>query len=152
MFCWKHWALSFVASKSHYMNVIRQNKNILMNFWKINMVKSISFSQLKSILKMLTISIARVRIQIMMFPWLFWVSLYGLPDLRVQILNIWKMRNLSIWLVDSFSTWPMKSAFSAINGFDWVLISCVVCIIQIFRICTLKSSNPYARMLDIGTA
>ena len=69
--------------------------------------------------------------------------LYGLPDLRVQILNIWKMRNLSIWLVDLFSTWPMKSAYSTINGFDWVLISCVVYIIQIFRICTLRSGDLY---------
>jgi hypothetical protein len=53
------------------------------------------------------------------------------------------MRNLSIWLVDPFSTWPMNSAYSAIKSFDWVLISCVVCIIQIFRICTLRSGNPY---------
>ena len=68
---------------------------------------------------------------------------YGSPDLRVQILNIWKMRNLSIWLVDPFLIWPMKSAYSAIRGFDWVLISCVVCIIQIFRICTLRAGNPY---------
>ena len=36
----------------------------------------------------------------------------------------------------------MKSAYSAIKGFDWVLISCVVCIIQIFRICTLRAGNP----------
>jgi hypothetical protein len=26
-----------------------------------------------------------------------------------------------------------------------VLISCVVCIIQIFRICTLRSGNPYLK-------
>jgi hypothetical protein len=53
------------------------------------------------------------------------------------------MRNLSIWLVDPFLIWPMKSAYSAIKGFDWVLIYCVVCIIQIFRICTLRVGNPY---------
>ena len=69
--------------------------------------------------------------------------LYGSPALRVQILNIWKMRNLSIWLVDPFLILPMKSAYSAIKGFDWVLISCVVCIIQIFMICTLRAGNPY---------
>jgi hypothetical protein len=68
---------------------------------------------------------------------------YGSPALRVQILNIWKMRNLSIWLVDFFLIWPTKSAYSAIKGFDWVLISCVVCIIHIFRICTLRAGHPY---------
>jgi hypothetical protein len=31
-------------------------------------------------------------------------------------------------LVDFISTLPMKSAYNAIKGFDWVLISCVVCI------------------------
>jgi hypothetical protein len=56
------------------------------------------------------------------------------------------MRNLRIWLVDPFSTWPMKSAYSAIKGFDWMLISCFVCIIQIFRICTLRSGNPYSKL------
>ena len=40
--------------------------------------------------------------------------------------------------------WPMKSAYSAIQGFDWVLISCVVRIIQIFRLCTLRVGNPYS--------
>ena len=42
---------------------------------------------------------------------------YGSLALRVQILNIWKMRNL-IWLVDLFLIWPMKSAYSAIKGLD----------------------------------
>ena len=77
-------------------------------------------------------------------PKIFKVLLNGLPDLRVQILTIWKMRNLSIWLVDPFLIWPIKSAYSSINGFDSVLISCVVCIIQIFRICTLRAGNPYS--------
>jgi hypothetical protein len=53
------------------------------------------------------------------------------------------MRNLSIWLVDSFLIWPMKSAYSYFNGFDWVLISCVVWIIQIVRIYTLRAVDPY---------
>jgi hypothetical protein len=39
----------------------------------------------------------------------------------------------------------MKSAYSATKGFDWVLISCVVCIIQIFTICTLRAGDPYMR-------
>jgi hypothetical protein len=45
--------------------------------------------------------------------------------------------------------WPMKSASSAINGFDWVLISCIVCIIHIERICTLRVGNPYIWTCEI---
>ena len=37
--------------------------------------------------------------------------------LRGQIPNIWKMRNLSIWLLDPFQIWPMNSVYSAIKGF-----------------------------------
>jgi hypothetical protein len=47
--------------------------------------------------------------------------------------------------------WPMKSAYSAIQGFDWVLISCVVCIIQIFRIRTLRQGWPSEQILLIGS-
>jgi hypothetical protein len=36
----------------------------------------------------------------------------------------------------------MKSAYSAIHDFDWVLISFVVCIIQIVTLCTLRVGNP----------
>ena len=68
----------------------------------------------------------------------------GLPTrIKGQILNIWKMRNMSIWLVDPFQIGPIKSAYSAIYGFDWVLVSRVVCIIQIFTICLLSVCNPY---------
>ena len=63
---------------------------------------------------------------------------YRPSNSEAQILNIWKMLNLSIWLVNPFLIWPMKSAYSEIQGFDWVLISCVVCLIQIFRLCTLR--------------
>ena len=75
--------------------------------------------------------------------WYYILSLYGLPTLRRQILRIWKMRNLSIWLIDSFQIWPMKSAFSTIQGFDWVLVFRVVCIIQTVRICPLRVCYPY---------
>jgi hypothetical protein len=37
----------------------------------------------------------------------------------------------------------MKSAYFYFHGFDWVLISCVVCIIQIVRIYTLRAVDPY---------
>jgi hypothetical protein len=37
----------------------------------------------------------------------------------------------------------MKSAHSAIQGFDWVPVSRVVCIIQIVTICQLRAPNPY---------
>ena len=37
---------------------------------------------------------------------------------------------------------PMKSAYSAIQGFDWV-VSRVVRILQIVTICQLKAFNPY---------
>jgi hypothetical protein len=53
------------------------------------------------------------------------------------------MRNPSIGLVDLFQIRPMKSAYSAIHGFDWVLVSRVVCFIQIFSICPLRVCNPY---------
>jgi hypothetical protein len=76
---------------------------------------------------------------------LYIFSKYGLRTLRGHILNIWKMRNLNIWLVDPFQIWSMKSAHFAIQGFDWVLVSRVVCIIQIFRICPLRVCNPYIK-------
>ena len=37
----------------------------------------------------------------------------------------------------------MKSAVSAIQGFDLVLVSRVVCIIQIVTICQLRGPNPH---------
>ena len=64
-----------------------------------------------------------------------WIILvYGLRAPNWQIVTIWKLRNPSIWLVDPFQIWPTKSAYSAIQGFDWVLVSHVVCIIQIVTI------------------
>jgi hypothetical protein len=38
----------------------------------------------------------------------------------------------------------MKSAYSYFHGFDRVLISCVVCIIQIVKIYTLMAVDPYS--------
>jgi hypothetical protein len=67
----------------------------------------------------------------------------GWQTLRGHIPDIWIMRNLSIWLFDPFQIWPIKSAYSGIQNFDWVLVSRVVCIIQIFRICPLSVCNPY---------
>ena len=60
-----------------------------------------------------------------------------------QILHIWQMRNLSIRLVDPIQIFPIKLAYYANQGFDWVLVSSVVCIIQIFRICPLMVCNRY---------
>ena len=60
------------------------------------------------------------------------------------------MRNLSIWFVDPFQIWPMKSVFSSIQGFDWVIVFRVVCIIQIFRICPLRVCNPYRYRYGLG--
>jgi hypothetical protein len=53
------------------------------------------------------------------------------------------MRNLIIWLVDLFKIWPMTSAYSAIQGFDWVLVSRAVSIFQIFKIWPLRVCNSY---------
>ena len=67
----------------------------------------------------------------------------GSPTVRRQILNIRKVRNLSIWLIDLFQISPMKLVYSAIDGFDWELVSNVVSIMQIFRICLLRVTKPY---------
>ena len=56
-----------------------------------------------------------------------------------QIVTIWKMQNPSIRLIDFFEIWPTKSGYSAIQGFDLVLESPVVCIIQIVTICQLRA-------------
>ena len=39
--------------------------------------------------------------------------------------------------------WAMKWACSAIQVFGWVLVSRVVCIIQIVTVCQLRALNPY---------
>jgi hypothetical protein len=57
--------------------------------------------------------------------------------------TIWRNRNPSIWLDGSAQIWPMKSAYSTIQGFDWMLVSRVVCINQIVTICQLRALNPY---------
>jgi hypothetical protein len=37
----------------------------------------------------------------------------------------------------------MQSAYSATQGFDWLLLSRVLCIIQIVMICQLRALNSY---------
>ena len=80
---------------------------------------------------------------------LFRTNLFWLQTLRGQIQNIWKMRNLSILFIDPYQIWQIKSAFSAIQGFDWVLVSRVVCIIQIFGIFPLGVCNPYRYFFEL---
>ena len=70
---------------------------------------------------------------------LFRTNLFWLQTLRGQIQNIWKMRNLSILFIDPYQIWQIKSAFSAIQGFDWVLVSRVVCIVTIGTISQLRA-------------
>jgi hypothetical protein len=81
----------------------------------------------------------------------FELYLHNYMDYRPSEDRSWifdrKMRNLNIWLVDPFQIWPMKSVSSAIHGFDRMLVSHIVCIIQIFRICPLRVCYPYHNCL-----
>jgi hypothetical protein len=52
---------------------------------------------------------------------------------------IWKCEDL---IGCSAQIWPMKSAYSAIQGFDWVPVSRVVWIIKTVTI-NLRAVNPY---------
>ena len=47
----------------------------------------------------------------------------------------------------SAQIWLMKSAYSAIQGFDWRLVSGVVCSVnsQLIPICQLKTVNSYRK-------
>ena len=52
----------------------------------------------------------------------------GLRALHRRIVTIWKMRNPSILSARSAKIWPITSVYSAIQGFDWVLVPRIVCI------------------------
>ena len=54
----------------------------------------------------------------------------GYKDYRPSKKISWIFEKFGIWTFDPFQIWQMNSAYSAIKGFDWVLVFRVVSNIQ----------------------